>query len=567
MSAPPQTPLTDSSLRGPRAMEVLDEAASLLRRTPLPVLSIYYLGALPFCLVLVYFLFDMTQSADAEGHLPGEAFLLTSLYFWMKTCQAVFTRKLLALLEGKDDEPWDLRRWMNTALLQIIYAGSLVIVYPAALFMMIPFGWVSAFYHNISIVATGCRSTVRSSLKEAVELSQLWPRQNHLILAILLAALLFLFINLAVFFSMIPELVNMFLGIETIFGENGSAWQNSSFYLDVFVFCFLILNPLNKAVYALRCFYGRSRLSGADLKAGLRRLSGNSTGRARAFVALVLLSVLSLAVPIRGANASPAAPVVASPAATPAPGPANLDHAIQKTLQKDEFAWRLPREQVKTAGNEGFFARTIHSFYKFLGRISDRIGKFLGKWLDWLFDHQKKHDDSSNSAIAALAAIPWRLIFILILLVVVGFLIFLLVRYFRGRIVLPTPSSTLVPVNTVDLEAENVRADDLPEDSWLALARELIAKGELRLALRALYLATLCVLAQHQLVRLSPGKSNRDYLVELTRRLRGNAPSVQLFRQNIHLFEASWYGTHAVTSEIIDTMLANHQQVRSDATA
>jgi hypothetical protein len=92
-------------------------------------------------------------------------------------------------------------------------------------------------------------------------------------------------------------------------------------------------------------------------------------------------------------------------------------------------------------------------------------------------------------------------------------------------------------------------------------------KGELRLALRALYLATLSLLAHHQLVRLAAAKSNRDYLVELTRRLRGKPEAVQLFRDNIRLFEASWYGTHAVDSNIIETMLANHQQVRGHAAA
>src|SRR5271154_83177 len=149
MTARPKPFLTESSLKGPPATEVLDEAVSLLRRTPLSVFSVYYLGALPFWLAFVYFYFDMTQSADANAHLPGEALLLTALYFWMKTCQAVFARKLLAVLEGEDVEPWELPRLANTALLQTIYAGSFVIVYPLGLIITIPFGWISAFYHNI----------------------------------------------------------------------------------------------------------------------------------------------------------------------------------------------------------------------------------------------------------------------------------------------------------------------------------------------------------------------------------------------------------------------------------
>ena len=85
--------------------------------------------------------------------------------------------------------------------------------------------------------------------------------------------------------------------------------------------------------------------------------------------------------------------------------------------------------------------------------------------------------------------------------------------------------------------------------------------------MRAFYLATLSILAQRELVRLGPAKSNRDYLQEMTRRLRGDTAAVGFFQQNLNLFEASWYGTHDVTSAILDSMRDNHQQVRAHATA
>jgi len=545
-------------------MEVLDEAVSLLRRTPLSVLSIYYLGAFPFCLALLYFCFDMTQSADAEAHLPGEVLLLTWLYFWMKTCQAVFARRLLTLLEGEDPEPWSPASWMNTALLQIIYAGSFILVYPAALVITIPFGWVNAFYHNISIVATSARSTVRSSLIEAVELSRLWPKQNHLIMGILLAAFFFLFLNLAVFFSMIPDLLDMFFGVRTVFEENSFAWQNSSFYLEVSVFCFLVLNPLNKAIYALRCFYGRSRLNGADLKAELRRQQAIRLEQtpARILAVTVFLCIAFFFTPIRADDpVIQPAPVIQS--AEGHSSTVNLDQAIRKTLEKDEFSWRLPRPKIHE--KEGVISRILHQFLKY---VEDKIKKMfdaIGDFLKWLFDLDKKHDPDDKAA--GPKEIPWRLIFLVALVLIVGCLTFLLVRYLRRQKNRLAPSVlAAVPVRTVDLEADNVRADDLPEDSWLAMAHQLIERGELRLALRALYLATLSVLARSELVRLGAAKSNRDYLLELTRRLRGNGAAIPFFRENIHLFEASWYGTHAVTSAIIETMLANHQQVRSHAT-
>jgi hypothetical protein len=567
----------------------MDDAVSLLRRAPLALLSIYYLGTLPCCLALIYFCFDMTQSADAELHLAPEALIFTFSYVWMKTCQAVFARKLLALLEGEDAEPWTPRRWANTALIQTIFAGSFVLVYPVAIFVALPFGWAHAFYHNISIVGTSAKSTVKSSLNEAAGLSRLWPKQNHFILGFQFAGWFFLAANLAVFFIMIPGLLSMFFGLSTVFEDNEAAWANSSFYLDLFVFCYLILNPFSKAVYALRSFYGRSRLSGADLKAELRRqnLTRRETVGVRAMATLVVMVALSFAPTVNAdPSAAPApqttptpAPVVSpapAPQAMPTPAPVvstapagdtdKLDRAIEKTLKKDEFAWRMPRFENGTPEKEGFFQRMLTRFYKWMQDVMDKVMKPLRDFLKWLFDSKKKHD-SMDKTFSVMEAIPWKLIFIVILLGVVGWLAFLILRHIQRQRANPTASLAQAPVRTVDLEAEDVRADDLPEDSWLALARQLMEKGDLRLALRAFYLATLSALARAQLVRLAASKSNRDYLMEVTRRLRGNKEAVRPFQENINLFEASWYGTHDVNSSILETMMANHQQVRTHATA
>jgi hypothetical protein len=464
MAATPNRFSTPSSLKGPPAMVVLDEAISLLRRTPLATFSIYYLGAFPFCLGLVYFYFDMTQSADAEAHLAGEAVLLTVLYFWMKTCQAIFARKLVAQLEGEDTEPWDVRRLANTALLQVIFGGALVVIYPLAVIITIPFAWVHAFFHNISLVATGPKSTVRGSLLEALELARLWPKQNHLVLAILFCGWFFLFLNVGVFCSAVPTLLNMFFGIMTVFDENGSAWQNSSFYLDVFVLCYLVVNPLNKAIYALRYFYGRARLTGADLKAELRRQEKLRREEApgRVLVALLFLCAAFLSTPLQADPPPAPAPVIASPAATPPPTTGNLDQAIQKTLQKDEFSWRLPREVVDEPQDEGFLMGTLHGFLRAMKHWIEELMKPLVRFLRWLFDNSGKHD-STPSGWAAIAAVPWTTLFLVVLALVVVCLIFILIRYYRRGSAGPAAVVASVPTRTVvDLEADNVRADELP---------------------------------------------------------------------------------------------------------
>src|SRR5439155_1506172 len=74
-----------------------------------------------------------------------------------------------------------------------------------------------------------------------------------------------------------------------------------------------------------------------------------------------------------------------------------------------------------------------------------------------------------------------------------------------------------------DLSDENLSASRLPEGDWLNLARELMGQGDLRLALRAFYLASLAHLAQRDLIRVAKFKSNRDYEQELRRRARGSS--------------------------------------------
>jgi hypothetical protein len=558
---------TAGSVRGPGAVELLDEAAALLRSAPMPVVAIYLLGALPFWLGVIYFCFDMTQSVNAEARMPGEALALTLLYFWMKTCQAVFARKLLALLEGGDPEPWTARRWLRTAVLQAIVAGSLPIIYPLALLATIPFAWVNAFYHNISVVGTGARSSLSESCRESMELARLWPKQNHLMIAVLWLGGFVLMLNLGILIFSLPRLLNSLLGIETVLDESVGTWNNSSFYLCLFVFSYLLINPLNKAVFALRCFYGRSRSSGADLRAELRRDSA-LVPLARVVTVFVLLAI---ALPVRGDDPPPSAPAAstapadANPSAAPATSSSDLNHAIDQTLKKDEFAWRMPR--VEGVGKDGLFTRLLHRLGNYLASWRNSIGKVLEKFLDWLFKNQREHDPTEHSGIS-LSGFPWRALVILLGIVALGCLLWLAFRHWRRLHIKPAQIlRTITPVRTVDLEDESVQADELPEDSWLALAQELIEKGELRLALRAFYLATLSALARQELVRLAATKSNRDYLSELTRRLRGETTIVPFFRDNVRLFEASWYGTHDVTATVIDAMRNNQQQVRGHVAA
>src|SRR5437762_2064002 len=86
--------------RGRGALDVIEEAFHLLRLASLPMLLAYYIGAVPFVLGVLYFWSDMSRGAFADERLGAETAGLALLFFWMKTWQAIFARRLRAQITG-----------------------------------------------------------------------------------------------------------------------------------------------------------------------------------------------------------------------------------------------------------------------------------------------------------------------------------------------------------------------------------------------------------------------------------------------------------------------------------
>ena len=114
-----------------------------------------------------------------------------------------------------------------------------------------------------------------------------------------------------------------------------------------------------------------------------------------------------------------------------------------------------------------------------------------------------------------------------------------------------------------DINDEKVGADQLPEDGWTKLARELLERGELRLALRAFYFASLSHLAARNLISIARFKSNRDYERELRRRGHSFPDLLSVFGDNLVSFERIWYGLHEVNRELVDRFVANVERLKA----
>jgi hypothetical protein len=89
-----------------------------------------------------------------------------------------------------------------------------------------------------------------------------------------------------------------------------------------------------------------------------------------------------------------------------------------------------------------------------------------------------------------------------------------------------------------------------------------MARGELRLALRAMFLSLLATLGQRRLLRLERYKSNREYLRELGRHAHATGGLDEGFAAGVRVFERSWYGYHEVTPAVIEGFDRQARRVR-----
>lgn len=545
---------------GTPALDLFEEAAHLLRGAPISAFLQYYLGTVPFALALLYFWADMSRGAFAETRCAAGALLLMVLFVWMKCWQSAFATSLRARLTGSEPSRWTLRRAANIAIVHTALQSSGLLLLPIALVVAIPFPVVFTLYQNLVLLADGESPRLREALRRAAAEAVRWPVQGWSLKAIFLLFGLFVFVNVILGLQIGPALLKIFFGVETSFTRSpGWSIGNTTFFATAGVITWLCLDPLVKAVYLLRCFYGLSLQNGEDLKVEIARAR-----LARSTLAAVALCFLASGGDLAARAAEAEAPArPAAPEVQPAVAPAELNRAIERVLNQPEFVWRQPRERA-AQGEPGWLRKFIEQAAEVITNALRAVRDVFLKALLWLkefFERWFRAKPSNSEAGGDWHGGAQTLVFMLlaVTLSVLGVLLFRLFRDRRRRPVVAVQAVAVRP----DVADENVTADQLPEDDWLKLARELAARGELRLALRAMYLASLAHLGQRELVVIARFKSNRDYELELRRRARAWPDLQRAFAENVGAFDRTWYGLHEVTQDGVSQFEGNVQRIRT----
>jgi hypothetical protein len=326
------------------------------------------------------------------------------------------------------------------------------------------------------------------------------------------------FANLYALLSFALLLGHSLLGLDVAFVSSFMSPDNTWVLLLLSALALLLLEPLRAAISAQAFVDARSRRDGADLHAAVDAAIAQSSERQRkreslppGAAALILIAcALGAAAPLRAQpRAEPEAPTV--DAIEPADGenPAD-DHArqqIAEILSRQEFREFAERDD------------------QFLSELIDKLFKALAE----LGGEAERDAESSPVRLPDLS--PWVL---MALAVIALCLIAVYATAGRRRVVLAarkTAVETQLPVAAGPV-------------SLLDEAAQLAARGDMRGALRALYVANLLMLDRKQMIEFESWKTNGMYI-----RAMPQGEVRLLFAAFTRIFDHKWYGHEPATPE------------------
>lgn len=496
-------------------MELPEEAIELLRRAPSAAWVWYLAGAVPFFGAALVFWYRMTGATAVPNPLSA-AFVLALLFGWRQYARARFAAELHGLLSGADRSPHSLKALAAVWLAGIVRLPLLIVPFPALI----------ALFRNVPMLAW----RESKPFTRAATMATIGSEQITALLTVAGASFV-LWLNFFTGMLLLPALFRMLTGEDFEFLRNSGAYAGSTVTFASLTVGWCLTDAVLASFYALRLFYGEAQESGADLLSRWRRAVARVS-----VVAAILVCVLP----------------VARAADTP------LRRAADQVLTEAPYQWREPLPEAK---DQNAFVRWTDRLFAGVQSAWDWCDRQVNRFFRWLRDlfrsgGEPKPGDAPPTA--ALSLFAWLAIATLAGAV--------LVAAFRSRLLRRGPAKTgSLPAAPppIDLEDPGVIASQLPESEWIAMARDLAARGDYRTALRAWFLASLAYLASREMLVVARSKTNLDYLSEVRRRSRSVAGLEPLFATAVRSFESAWYGLHEVDGSEVEGFAANFERMRS----
>lgn len=512
------------------AFSLLEETTHLLRRAGFSSLACHWSGSIPFAIALLICWGSVTSGLVSDARCAAGALGLALLLVWMNCRRAVFAGRLLRQMSGAPETPWTRDRIGNFVATQAFLAATKPIVLVVTVLILFPFARAVAFYRTAAALSDRANDP-RLLIRQARRIAALDFGQTWKLIPLLLLLLIAVAGNLALTVAMLPQLVRILTGYESVFSRSGQYFfENPLFFVFVLVLAWLFFDPFVQAVYCVRCFHGESRETGEDVRAGLR---------------LIRAAAVALTIAFCGR-------------ASTAVSPADLEQSVHRTMQAPVYAWRIPASAARNSGATPWIVTVTDRMINALRNGLKELGRLIMKVIDWIFDRLGVQPSQEGGA-PPVFGLHWSLY------VIIGIIVLVLVwaiyrkRLFQRRRTEAVPAAA-IPL--VRLEEEGLSADRLPEDSWLELAAQCLRDEQYRLALRALFLANLAWLGSAGFLAIHPGKTNREFETELRRRAQMYPEARDLFSANVACFERAWYGRYEATRQDVEELRDRAQAMK-----
>lgn len=576
-------------------MEVLDTSVLLLREHWVQLYSLSLAGTVPIALLLGAFvvwtgrLFVGTgDEVFIRGTLTWSA-AMSLAWCWLAVARTGVSSAALAIARGTP--AGTTAAWRRA----VLAAGATL---PAALaafsgawllgaFLAVPglaaaFGWWLARPVGLDEGKSWLSSLKRSSELMAGHRSraaQLW--------LLILAAWGLGVLNLHLLTGLLLDVGSEFLGTDTS-GLKPLVQLNNVAYVTILAaVLFILLDPLKTVADVLLYLDVKVRREGADLQLRLNRISAGAAALAWILLAPGPAGAESLEAyrqeleRVRQVLAASRTPREFRRAAVELPGGVvELRSGAKLTVEQDELraqlrSWRTPEDRRRLLSRLDALERTLGRPERRGGnpREVDAAGELrqilqepeflplaerpelaglmerldLSKTDSWwasfwnwikgrLFQPGQVNWNFPNWRLPELSGIEWVLYSIL-----AGLLLYLVARllsHAMHRKALTGVRRAPVPERRELAASHTENALDHPVDAWEEFARDWLQRGEIRQAVRALYLASLVHLHQDRRINYHRALTNWTYV----RQFRGAPTDKEVLSSLTRMFDEFWYG-------------------------
>jgi len=557
-----------ASVRGRRnrlnALEALERGFALFKSTFAWEAWRYYSGAAPLVLCFIPMWVVNGQIRLSDGALLAEAALLTGAYILRAWSVASYMQRVRERAFGVP------RPAPEGAAAQLAAMGRLlawkIVLSSAALVALTSFAGAPWCYSACQFASLEAREdgSKRHSLRSCIALSSQWFGGGLLLFLMLFPLWIAVWLNGLIVALLVPQLLHSIFGVNTLLSTPMgmfALFRSSAFWLSLFAGAWLAVDPIVKCSFVVVYQHLQSRREGDDLRGLLASLpreqqkkaqmiaSTAASGRVAIGALMVLAAILAGTSPMASARVATAS-LIRSTTETPANTVREaeiqkLRRALDEESRRAIYRWHDAEHPSPPTWFDKLLDKVQHQ--------SERAWNALRNFLRKLWPRGSPGKEKKG---------PWKLkdlrlglALIAILTIGAGVVLFWLRRRREATAQLSIPLAT-APLPDL---SDGAAASERSEDEWFALADRLELEGELRLALRSVYLGLLAGLAQREWLTIRRDRTNRDYLNEFTRRWRRRPQAAleqrieipEKLRGSLGQFDRVWYGSHVPTPEAV----------------